>query len=192
MRIKNPATLACGVLRLQHWQRYWDWTTAHWKITTITAVTGRGGRHYVFKYPRGRSIPNKTKFAPGFDNHSTGGLIVVAPSIHVSDNQYQWLKGHSSFDKTLAEAPEWLLKLMEREEVLLTPFEGRSIVAGIKEGSRNSTLTSLAGTMRARGMTEEGIYTALLAENNARCNPPLDEAEIKKIYSLGFQRVSSL
>jgi len=74
------------------------------------------------------------------------------------------LKGHSSFDKTLAEAPEWLLKLMEREEVLLTPFEGRSIVAGIKEGSRNSTLTSLAGTMRARGMTEEGIYTALLAE----------------------------
>jgi len=53
------------------------------------------------------------------------------------------LKGHSSFDKTLAEAPEWLLKLMEREEVLLTPFEGRSIVAGIKEGSRNSTLTAL-------------------------------------------------
>jgi len=87
----------------------------------------------IFKYSQGRSIPNKTKFAPGFDNHSTGGLIVVAPSIHVSDNQYQWLKGHSSFDKTLAEAPEWLLKLMEREEVLLTPFEGRSIVAGIKE-----------------------------------------------------------
>jgi len=28
-------------------------------------------------------------------------------------------------------------------------LEGRSIVAGIKEGSRNSTLTSLAGTMRA-------------------------------------------
>jgi len=46
--------------------------------------------------------------------------------------------------------------------------------------------------MRARGMMEEGIYTALLAENNARCNPPLDEAEVKKIYSLGFQRVSNL
>jgi len=26
----------------------------------------------------------------------------------------------------------------------------------------------------------EGIYTALLAENNARSNPPLDEAEVKK------------
>jgi len=112
---------------------------------------------------------------PDLDTRSTDGLIVVAPSIHAP-----------------AEAPEWLLKLMEREEVLLTPFEGSSIIVEIKEGNRNSTLTSLAGTMRARGMTEEGIYTALLAENNARCNPPLDEAEIKKIYSLGFQRVSSL
>jgi len=77
---------------------------------------------------------------------------------------------------------------MEREEVLLTPFEGRSIVAGIKEGSRNSTLTSLAGTMRARGMTEEGIYTALLAENNARCNPPKELVACKElIYTIYAQ-----
>jgi len=38
------------------------------------------------------------------------------------------------------------VKAYGKGEVLLTPFEGRSIVAGIKEGSRNSTLTSLAGT----------------------------------------------
>jgi len=63
---------------------------------------------------------------------------------------------------------------------LLTPFEGRSIVAGIKEGSRNSTLTSLAGTMRARGMTEEGIYTALLAENNARAILRLMKRKLRK------------
>jgi len=106
---------------------------------TVTAVTGSGGRHYVFKYPQGRSIPNKTKFAPGLDTRSTGGLIVAAPSIHVSGNRYEWIKDHSPFDRTPAEAPEWLLKLMEREEVLLTPFEGSSIIVEIKEGNRNST-----------------------------------------------------
>jgi len=90
------------------------------------------------------------------------------------------LEGHSPFDRTPAEAPEWLLKLMEREEVLLTPFEGSSIIVEIKEGNRNSTLTSLAGTMRARGMTEEGIYTALLAENNARCNLRLMKRKLRK------------
>jgi len=73
-----------------------------------------------------------------------------------------------------------VIKAHGKVEVLLTPFEGSSIAAEIKEGSRNSTLTSLAGTMRVRGMTEESIYAALLAENNARCNPPLDEAEVKK------------
>lgn len=61
---------------------------AHGKLSD-TAVTGSGGRHYVFRYPKGRSIPNKTKFAPGFDTRSTGGLIVVAPSIHIGGNRYK-------------------------------------------------------------------------------------------------------
>ena len=58
---------------------------------TVTAVTGRGGRHYIFKYPKGRSIPNKTKFVPGLDTRSNGGLIVVSPSVHISGNRYEWI-----------------------------------------------------------------------------------------------------
>jgi hypothetical protein len=51
----------------------------------------------------------------------------------------------------------------------------------IPEKSRNSTLTSLAGTMRRRGMSEDAIYAALQAENTARCVPPLDAEEIRTI-----------
>ena len=40
---------------------------------TVTAITGSGGKHYVFKHPQGRNIPNKVKFAPGLDTRSTGG-----------------------------------------------------------------------------------------------------------------------
>lgn len=161
--------------------------TVHGKLPdTVTAITGSGGKHYVFMYPHGRNIPNKVKFAPGLDTRSTGGLIVAMPSAHISGNRYQWLGGHSPFDITLTEAPEWLLKLMEEEKLTLAPVDktnkaASSISETIDEGSRNSTLTSLAGTMRARGMTEESIHAALLAENIARCNPPLDEAEIKTI-----------
>lgn len=75
---------------------------------------------------------------------------------------------------------------MEVEKSTLVPYDKpnkvvRSILETIDEGSRNSTLTSLAGTMRARGMTEESIHVALLAENISRCNPPLDESEVKTI-----------
>lgn len=51
----------------------------------------------------------------------------------------------------------------------------------IPAGQRNATLTSLAGTMRRRGMGESAIVAALRAENATRCQPPLPEAEIRRI-----------
>ena len=58
-----------------------------------------------------------------------------------------------------------------------------AIGATIPEGYRNDTLTSLAGTMRRRGMGAEEIEAALLVTNNKRCDPPLAEDEVRKIAS---------
>ncbi len=55
--------------------------------------------------------------------------------------------------------------------------EGR----GIAEGSRNAALTSFAGSMRNRGMSEDAMFAALLVENYERCAPPLDEDEVRSI-----------
>ncbi len=46
---------------------------------------------------------------------------------------------------------------------------------------RNTTLFSLAGTMRRRNMSEEAILVALMAENENKCDPPLPEAEVRDI-----------
>jgi hypothetical protein len=46
---------------------------------------------------------------------------------------------------------------------------------------RNNTLTSLGGTMRHRGMSEEAIYAALAVVNAERCVPPLDDDEVGRI-----------
>lgn len=51
----------------------------------------------------------------------------------------------------------------------------------IPESSRNNTLASLAGSMRRRGMTSEAIEAALQQENMARCETPLDAAEVSAI-----------
>jgi len=53
--------------------------------------------------------------------------------------------------------------------------------ASIVEGSRNATLTRLAGSMRRQGSSETVIATALLAHNTERCTPPLDESEVRSI-----------
>lgn len=58
-------------------------------------------------------------------------------------------------------------------------FVGNSSM--VPEGSRNATLTSLAGTMRRRGMSVEAIFAALQEENAVRCQPPLDDDEVRRI-----------
>lgn len=49
------------------------------------------------------------------------------------------------------------------------------------EGTRNASLTRLAGIMFARGMTPIDVLAALLDENNKRCSPPLPPAEVERI-----------
>ena len=53
----------------------------------IESQTGGGGFHYVFKYNGER----KCVIAPGCEVISTGGYIVVPPSIHpTTGNPYEW------------------------------------------------------------------------------------------------------
>jgi hypothetical protein len=51
----------------------------------------------------------------------------------------------------------------------------------IPEHHRNTKLTSLAGTMRRRGMGVDAIEAALLVENAGKCDPPLDADEVRSI-----------
>lgn len=52
---------------------------------------------------------------------------------------------------------------------------------GIFEGARNSSLMSIAGTMRARGMGHTAILNALLAMNREQVQPPLSDSEVERI-----------
>lgn len=51
----------------------------------------------------------------------------------------------------------------------------------IVEGCRNVWLTSLAGSLRRRGLDHEEILAVLRLVNQRRCEPPLDDEELVKI-----------
>ncbi|MDA2989789.1 MAG: AAA family ATPase [Actinomycetota bacterium] len=53
--------------------------------------------------------------------------------------------------------------------------------ATITYPGRNNALASLAGSMRRRGMTQAEIEAALIATNATRVEPPLDEADVRRI-----------
>jgi hypothetical protein len=141
---------------------------------TAMQSTGGGGVHYLFRHVQGVRCG---VIADGLDRKADGGYIVVAPS--VTSGSYSWVGGTVQLQGTLrnlAEAPAWVLGSTKPATGATLPKGGR-----IPEGSRNSTLTSLAGMMRRRGMTECAIASALLEENRQQCDPPLAEAEVRQI-----------
>jgi putative DNA primase/helicase len=144
---------------------------------TRTADTGGGGVHYFFKYPSFHVKNSTGRLGPGLDIKGEMGAIVVAPSLHSSGKRYCWRNW-----APIAEAPEWFLELLLHTQKLLA--NGSSAIGEIiPEGRRNDSLTSLAGTMRRRGMGAEEIEAALSVTNTKRCNPPLAEDEVRKIAS---------
>ena len=82
--------------------------------------------------------------------------------------------------------PCWLLDMLDvaRGPRPRADADGES-AAGVDgiigESKRNDTLTSLAGTMRRRGMTTESIRAACFSENRLRCVPPLSDDEVSRI-----------
>lgn len=138
--------------------------------------TGKG-RHCYFRTDEPlRSFVGRL---PHVDGRGEGGYVIAPPSIHPSGAEYQWVEGTE--DLPLPECPVWLADLAKQKATPApsprTGGEGQAILAG----QRNASLTSLAGTMRKRGMSAEAIGAALLEENRNRCDPPLPEDEVRRI-----------
>lgn len=141
---------------------------------TRTHRTGGGGLHLLYRNPNGTNIRNAVELGgyPGVDLRANGGYIVAPPSGHASGGRYAVLD-----PAEIAAAPAWLLELAAKRTSQATTIPK---VEGIPERKRNATLTSLAGTMRRRGMSQESIAAALIHENE-RCQPPLPESEVASI-----------
>jgi putative DNA primase/helicase len=143
--------------------------------STVSALTGGDGQHYYFAHPGGQVISRT--FRPGLDLKADGGYVIAPPSTHLSRKRYEWEVGHGPTEIVLAPIPDWLLMESQPPE-----RAGAAEVPGrITAGSRNSSLASLAGTMRRRGMTRDEIASAIHEVNENRCDPPLAAREVDRI-----------
>jgi putative DNA primase/helicase len=150
-------------------------TSTHGEVQTATVRTPTGGSHLYFSMPVGSEIKNSAGIiGPGVDVRGTGGYVVAAGSAR-PEGSYTW---ESS---VVAEPPRWLVNLVTKKAQRDPRPQLVSPNSAIIDGQRNSHLTSLAGSMRRRGMTVEAIRVALLEENSRRCRPPLPEREVDGI-----------
>ena len=138
--------------------------------------TGGGGEHLYFTVPPGVTVRSRVALRPGIDVRGKGSYAVGVGSMHASGKKYLWERGKTPSHLPVPDCPAWLLELISEQRPPKLKAQGC-----IPEGQRNSTLTSLAGAMRKRGMSHEAIRAGLLAENLTRCRPPLDEPEVLTI-----------
>jgi hypothetical protein len=131
-------------------------------------------RQYWFQLPKERVVKcSVEKLAPEVDVRAEGGYIIAPPSIHHETGKpYRFLN-----KLPLAVAPDWLVtpppKLIRRE--IETP-------GVVHEGAgRHREILRIAGWLRRQGFSEQTILASLEPINLARCSPPLEMRELRRL-----------
>jgi len=146
---------------------------------TIVALTGGGGQHFLFAAGEHRVATRAPALGPeysGVDTRAIGGYIVAPPSLHRSGRRYAW---EASCSKVAAPVPEWLIGLAQAQRRL--PITGVHNDERIPAGARHDVLVRVAGSLRRAGFTARALELALLALNEASCDPPGSPESIRAI-----------
>jgi putative DNA primase/helicase len=137
---------------------------------TFTVQTRPGRIQLWFRQPDGVT----TKCSAGvlgeqLDVRGDGGYVVAPPSIHhITGQPYLVLK-----NVPWAKVPACLLEVRNGTQP--------SVPNEIPKGRRNSTLLSIAGALRARGLSRAMILGQLQITNLRQCVPHLEDSELEKI-----------
>lgn len=146
---------------------------------TLLVNTGGGGQHYYFRMPDAAIRNSVGRLGEGLDIRGEGGYVVCPPSSHISGGVYSWDSAEGFRRAGLADVPDWLLRLLtnERKEKIAV----RHAPDVILEGERNSTLLSLGGSLRNKGLEYPELEMSLNGLNQRRCHPPLPAEEVESI-----------
>lgn len=134
--------------------------------------SGGGGKHFYYLAPE-LPLKNRAGILPGIDFKAENGYIIAPPSKHTSGQEYKW-----THQVPLKAMPLWLLELVQRESFELNADLNTN---GIASGKRNSTLMSIAGFLKSKGLANQSISNLIPQINKESCSPPLEEREIFSI-----------
>jgi len=148
---------------------------------TVEVITGKG-RHCYFRLREHGVIGNTAStIGLGIDTRGEGGYVLAPPSVHPSGRSYAWSVDSAA---EFAEAPEWIYQLIgAHASGQGKPLEHwHSVLTHkIANGTRNTTLASIAGKLLFHDVNVALIYDLLLCVNEARCDTPLTAGEVESI-----------
>jgi hypothetical protein len=160
---------------------------------TLTSKTGRQsgeGRHAFLAVPKGVRVRSRDLAGSALRLQGDGCYVILPPSPHEDGGEYEWVE--ETKQHGIADLPaEYLCADLDNTKVTKPRQSGHRRRGGdhrppggggpIAVGSRNTTLCSIGGWLRATGAEHDEILLELLTINEQRCEPPLDEREVRGI-----------
>lgn len=116
---------------------------------TLVAVTPRGGKHYLFSFPGGKTAAGQ--LGEGLDTRGDGGMFIAPPSARPDGAAYAWVDDGVQ----PAPAPAWLLALCDasRPDAAPTATDVRQVHVPIPEYVETAFADDLAAVRSAENGT---------------------------------------
>lgn len=161
------------------------WESAHGELPeTAMAITGGGGRHYLYRTDRTNIRPSANHDL-GVDVRCDGGYIVAPPSVHPGGGEYEWWE-HPD-DTPIATADGAVYDFLDHVQRNGGRDEDRpggerfELPERIRKGERDNTLYRYGCSLRGSGYPDEVILAMLDHANRTRCTEPMDYRDVKRI-----------
>lgn len=155
-----------------------EWEREHGELPdTWRSITGRGGYHWIYR--TSEHFANKVGLLEGIDIRGDNGYIVAPPSLHPNGKAYEWEQGPED-EEPIADVND-MVRLLLQEGEKRTTAEKVIVPEVIPEGKRNDTMFRIACSLQSKGLGDDAILAALMADNKTKCKPPLKESELKTI-----------
>lgn len=160
-----------------------DWEQRYGSVLkpSCMAITGRGGMHYFFR--ASEEVKCRINLLPGVDIRGDGGYIMAPPSLHPNGNRYRWRDNLSIDEVPIIEMDDNIKYLLFHDSNMLQSKPAYISPDKIPDGERNGTIFKFACMMQARGASDSAVFAATMAENEAKCCPPLTEREVQIIVN---------
>jgi len=154
------------------------WEAERGKLDTFRVRTPSGGWHFYLATTGELEVrTGPLRDYPGIEVKGEGGCVTIPGCLYANGAEY------------VAETEMVLAELLPQSFLV----EGHGNGSGhgakaehtrdgcIEQGQRNTTLTARAGKLRGVGASAAAILAELREVNEARCNPPLSDSEVKEI-----------
>lgn len=162
------------------------------------SFTSSRSRHYLFRYnerlPQKAVMPDVNGLEVRIGADGRGAHSVAPGSRHKTGFQYDWVPGASIHECDVLDLPEPLMTLLlnHASSVQSTAANLITIDGKLSEGGRHDSVRRLSYHFAAmcRGenspTNQQTAYAAISAINETKCQPPLDDAEVRTLVSSAF------